>query len=124
MSRKIKVEKLPTAYADGVDIEPTVGIKSRNSYFEFGAGSNTSCAEEIALWRAVITQALQDAKSKSDKPTAIYDRNQALFWLFEDRKDFYEVCINAGLDPKWVRQKAIAARENGYRWRKEPRRAR
>ncbi len=74
---------------------------------------------EIALWRAVITQALIDAGSNSVKREMIYERNQAISWLTNKSKDFIEVCELAQLDPSIIREKAVEAIKQGCIWRKE-----
>lgn len=71
----------------------------------------------VALWRAVFTQQLQDAKSRSSKPEAFYNRHTAEFWLYENRDDFEMVCELGYLDPHAARQKALEARERNFVWR-------
>ena len=74
-----------------------------------------------ALWRAVITQALMDAKSRSMKPEKVQDRKEALEWLYaesaEVMEDFEEVCALAGYNAGWVSTKCREARARGYFWR-------
>jgi hypothetical protein len=72
---------------------------------------------EMALWTAVITQALMDAGSQSAKPEAQHDKAKATRWLLGNSEDFVTVCLNAGLEPKVIRQKAMAAIERGCVWR-------
>lgn len=72
---------------------------------------------EASLWRAVITQALMDAASRSRKPEAIRQRHEALEWLLGITRDFEIVCDNAGLDPDYVRTEARAALRRGFVWR-------
>lgn len=72
---------------------------------------------ETALWRAVITQALMDAGSESRKPEAAQEKRQAIRWLLGNSEDFTTVCLNADLDPAYVRNKAVAAIERGCVWR-------
>ena len=74
---------------------------------------------EMALWKAVITQALMDASNGSKKREARYIRNTARAWLLGGSKDFLTVCLNAGLEPDDVRRKAHAAVMRGCTWRKE-----
>ncbi len=72
---------------------------------------------EPGLWRAVITQALMDAASKSRKSEARRSREAALHWLLGDSPDFETVCDNAGLDPDYVRTRAAQALMRGFEWR-------
>lgn len=72
---------------------------------------------EPGLWRAVITQALMDAASRSRKSEARRSREDAIRWLMSDTRDFETVCDNAGLDPDYVRGRAIAALGRGCEWR-------
>lgn len=72
---------------------------------------------EPGLWRAVITQALMDASSQSRKTEAQRTREDALKWLTSDTSDFTNVCDNAGLDPDYVRSRALQALARGCEWR-------
>lgn len=64
---------------------------------------------EVALWRAVLMQALLDAASGSLHSTPSADRANAIHWLLDDRHHFPLVCDLAALDPAYVRDKARAA---------------
>lgn len=72
---------------------------------------------EVALWRAVITQALMDASNGSKKAEAVYDKQQALIWLTRRSNDFDTVCYYAGLSPAYVRLKAQLALSRNCKWR-------
>ena len=72
---------------------------------------------EPGLWRAVITQALMDAASRSTKSEAKRTRSAALDWLLSSSSDFETVCDHAGLDPDYVRTRARQALERGFEWR-------
>lgn len=74
-----------------------------------------------SLWRAVITQALQDAASGSKKPEWIHARGPATAWLRDNSVDFQAVCHLAGRDPEDVRRKASQAAGRGYAWRNDKR---
>jgi hypothetical protein len=76
-------------------------------------------AGEMAMWRAVITQALQDAGSKASTPSAKFDKFTAIAWLSGISMDFLEVCLFAGLDPEYVKAEAKKAIKRGCIWRKE-----
>lgn len=73
---------------------------------------------EMALWTAVITQALMDAGSESRKPEAQHEKARAIRWLLGNSEDFITVCQNAGLSPQYVRSKAKSAIERGCAWRR------
>ncbi len=75
---------------------------------------------EVALWRAVITQALMDAGSASQKREMKYDRAQAIAWLSGTSADFHIVCSMADMEPDYVRRKAKEAIERGCVWRQAP----
>lgn len=72
---------------------------------------------EMALWKAVITQALMDAGSESKKPEAQHEKAKAIRWLLGFSDDFVTVCLNAGKNPERVRDDAKAAIARGCVWR-------
>lgn len=72
---------------------------------------------ECALWKAVITQALMDAGSKSLKPESTQEKRRAIQWLLGGSDDFITVCLHADLDPEYVREKARIAIQRGCVWR-------
>lgn len=74
---------------------------------------------EMALWSAVITQALMDAGSESKKPEAKKEKAKAIRWLLGNSVDFQIVCLNAGLDPCYVQQKALEAIGRNCSWRRD-----
>lgn len=82
-------------------------------------GPHDSSYHERSMWRAVITQALMDAGSKSKKQEMRYDRAQAISWLSGTSPDFYAVCAMADLDPEYVKLKATQAIKQGCKWREE-----
>jgi hypothetical protein len=57
---------------------------------------------ERRLWTAVIVHAVQDWLSGT-----LRDKREAQTFLFEDSKDFHEVCAGAGLDPSSFRSKLL-----------------
>ncbi len=67
---------------------------------------------EIALWKAVILQALVDLQSNSKKKIANTYRIKALMWFNLKNEDFIQVCNWAGLDPAYVYQRARKVKEN------------
>lgn len=60
------------------------------------------------LWRAVLTQMMTDAISRSGKPEAVQHRREARRWIHSFSRDFRMVCYYAGYDPRWVREKMEA----------------
>jgi len=66
----------------------------------FFTTAQAPASPEVALWRAVILQAMRDAvggKTHADAARA---------WLEKDSRYFRFVCSNADLDPDWVRRQA------------------
>ena len=81
---------------------------------------------EVALWRAVIAQAIEDATARSISEAdlqnipdskkrharrlaaglKLHERSQARAWLLNNSKEFREVCSLALLDPDAVRDRA------------------
>lgn len=88
------------------------------SYYDYATSGLSSFADhEPGLWRAVITQALMDAASRSRKSEAQRSRHDALAWLLSKSSDFETVCDHAGLDPDYVRTRARQALARGFEWR-------
>jgi len=54
------------------------------------------------LWTAVIVKAVEDWRMGS-----LRARREAQKFLFEDDRDFYQVCASAGLDPDLFRTKLL-----------------
>lgn len=76
---------------------------------------------EMALWVAVITQAMMDALNRANTAEAAYYKHEAIHWLTGGSKDFIMVCHYAGLDPDYVRRNAKRALVSPVPWRAEPR---
>lgn len=72
-----------------------------------------------ALWRAVITQALQDAGNNFKNPEFKSIKAKAIAWLHSDSDDFMEVCLMAGYDPKYVKKRAKEAIKRNCKWRRD-----
>ena len=70
------------------------------------SNDNLYYKSEIALWKAVILQALVDLQTTSKKKIATTYRVKALMWFNLKNEEFLTVCNYAGLDPKYVYQKA------------------
>lgn len=82
----------------------------------------TVSTPELALWRAVIHQAITDAGHQSVDDN--HDADRAAAWLRNGRGDFKQVCILAGLDPDYVREKVALriGRKGEYRMTRQTRR--
>lgn len=60
----------------------------------------------MALWRAVITQAEEDAVANTSFNPTPLESQQARAWLLGSSDDFFEICDLALLDPACVRAAA------------------
>ena len=80
---------------------------------------DTNIRGDVAMWRAVITQALQDAGSDSKKKEMRLIKAQATSWLSGYSEDFYTVCALADMDPDYVREQAKEAIARGCKWRND-----
>ena len=63
---------------------------------------------EVLLWRAVITQAIEDLFKSSSQ-----DGRAAFRWLFEKNPDYIKVCDLADVDPMGVRRSVFKKIING-----------
>lgn len=63
---------------------------------------------EVALWNAVIKQAVEDLFSGND-----LERRVAFMWIFENNVDFRNVCDYAGIEPMYVRRNVFGKIING-----------
>jgi hypothetical protein len=72
-----------------------------------------------SLWSAVITQALTDARSNSKKKELRKYKAEGKAWLFGGSTDFETVCIMAGMNPKYVKNKARNAVNSSIKWRRD-----
>lgn len=61
---------------------------------------------DVALRKAIIMQAIVDATSIARDVKAIKAKYEAHFWLLEGGEDFKQICIEADLDPQFVRDVA------------------
>lgn len=68
---------------------------TQNAVTEDSIGANR-------LWTAVIVKAVEDWRMGS-----LRARREAQKFLFEDDRDFYQVCASAGLDPALFRAKLL-----------------
>jgi len=94
-------------------------LKKDECGFEVDKDDDDNKKGEVALWRAVITQALMDAGSNSAKKEMRYEKAQAIAWLAGNSKDFKQVCVMADMEPEYVRSKAKEAVGRGCVWRNE-----
>ncbi len=74
---------------------------------------------EMAVWKAVIMQAVLDLMSTSKRASEILAKKTAREWLNEKNANFVKVCGYAGLNPNWVLKKIEFAIENPRTWRRE-----
>jgi len=73
--------------------------------------SDADC--ETRLWRAVINTALEDVMITNQNRTEAVLKGTAHDWFVSDSEDFEYVCLNADLDPKYVRKRYLDAMEKG-----------
>jgi hypothetical protein len=59
------------------------------------------------VWQSVVLLAFQDALSSSAKRARTRDRHRAAKWLLKNHLDFRFVCLNAGYDPRAIRNRAF-----------------
>lgn len=113
--------KLPSSLPHSSSTRRT-GNKKRDGAGEgmFQEGPYDPVRGEVAMWQAVLTQALMDAASGSSKPEAQQEKAEALRWLKGDSLDFMTVCLNAGFDPAYARRMIRRALARNCRWRAEP----
>ena len=76
------------------------------------SNDNIYYKSEIALWKAVILQALLDLQTTSKKKIANTYRVKALMWFNLKNDEFLTVCNYAGLDPKYVYLKSQIVKNN------------
>jgi len=74
---------------------------------------------EISLWRAVIFQAISDAKTKSNNKRALLHKLRAKKWLTEKDKDFQTIVAFAHLDYDYICKKIdqVLARTTPFKMR-------
>lgn len=73
---------------------------------------------EVALWRAVIAQSINDATRgglTNDNFVSRVERDHAREWLLKDNRDFPRVCHLALLDPGAVRDQARRMADGGWK---------
>jgi hypothetical protein len=117
--RRAHVKKLPAGRAQGTEwnihtAQSTGGKRGYAPEPDAGNSDNDGC---VALWRAVLAQAIMDAKSRRTKQEYGYIRNTAIFWLLENTVDFTMVCDFAGYEPDATRKLILNAQARGFIWR-------
>jgi hypothetical protein len=65
--------------------------------------------EVTRLWINVVIQALIDYSSASKNPKDIIYKEQALAWFKNNSTDYQEVCLNANIDPEYLRTTVLKA---------------
>ena len=68
---------------------------------------------ETRLWRAVVNTALEDVMITNQNRTEAVLKGAAHDWFVSDSEDFEYVCLNADLDPKYVKKRYLDAIEKG-----------
>jgi hypothetical protein len=93
--------------------------RGKKSSFDWPCEPHNAVRGEMALWVAVITQAMMDALSRSRHPEAVYYKHEAINWLTGGSRNFKTVCLMAGLDPDYVRSQAKKSLLSPMPWRAE-----
>ena len=116
--KKILIEKL--MLNDDLIVKENKNIKKSNDIHNINkndfnykySNDNIYYKSEIALWKAVILQALLDLQTTSKKKIANTYRVKALMWFNLKNDEFLTVCNYAGLDPKYVYLKSQIVKNN------------
>ena len=72
-----------------------------------------SSLPEQRLFRAIITQALEDANYNGTTMINMRNKETAINWFLDLGKDFRTTCDYAGFDPICIRDAFVKAREKG-----------
>lgn len=117
--RRHAIKKLPPGRAEGAEghVHSAQSTGGKRGYTPENEASDSDLTGCVALWRAVLAQAVMDAKSRRTKPEYFHIRHTAVFWLLENETDFNMVCDFAGLDPQRTRRSILNAQERGFNWR-------
>lgn len=59
---------------------------------------------ELALWRAVVKQTIDDLRPAQLNRRTITAQRQAIGWVFGGYEEFEWICINGGFDPEYIRE--------------------
>lgn len=63
---------------------------------------------EREMWAAVLHRAFCDLKGKGKSKEVKMAKRDARDWFIGNSRDFRYVCVQAGVDPDYVRRKALA----------------
>ena len=77
-----------------------------NSHEKMEASASGSCPY-TALWRAVITFALADVVTQSNRPEELVEKRVAAAWARRGGEDFRTVCDLAGLEWSLVQKEFL-----------------
>jgi hypothetical protein len=115
---KRDIKRLPPGRADGLDRPRSASGRGGDGSFiqDRDAHDDAEMRGYKALWSAVLAQHISDAKSRSSKPEARFNRSLAINWLLENETDFNMVCDFAGRDPDITRRKILAAQDRDFAW--------
>ena len=72
-----------------------------------------SSLPEQRLFRAIITQALEDAHYTGTIMIHMRDKESAINWFLDLGKDYRTICDYAGFNPIYIRDAFVKARERG-----------
>lgn len=75
--------------------------------------NNHSTLPEQRLFRAIITQALEDAHYTGTIMIEMRDKESAINWFLDLGKDYRMICDYAGFDPIAIRDAFVKARDRG-----------
>lgn len=72
---------------------------------------------ERGLWLRVILQLINDTQGKAADVSGEKERQRmqrlAIRWFTENGKDFQQVCLMAGYEPEWIRDKVMVLLKKG-----------
>lgn len=85
--------------------------RKKGLILEIPVNDDINIKGEMAMWKAVIMQALVDVASKSNKKMSRVNRLKSGKWLNLRNRNFLNVCSYAELDPEYVVQKAEKIKE-------------
>jgi hypothetical protein len=72
-----------------------------------------SSLPEQRLFRAIITQALEDAHYTGTIMIDMRDKESAINWFLDLGKDYRTICDYAGFSPMYIRDAFVKARARG-----------
>jgi hypothetical protein len=57
---------------------------------------------ELKLFRAIITQAIEDAMYNGIERYKVMDKRESIAWLTSNSNDFQSICNSADIDPEYA----------------------